>query len=459
MHTVGVKADGTAVATGLNHYGQCNVGSWDLTSAYEQGYQTGYQAGYNVGYQDGREDGYEWGYRDALLTADIQAVDYRLGEPPPSYDGSIREINLHIKFENKACGDAFYAWAYVMSWPSNVTVTQRYAVIGDIPARGSAWSENTITIRVDTSNPPDPGESIAWYIEYYDADYNDRYIENVTPFINFTPPVADIGGPYTASEGENFTLDASGSYDPDDDIVSYEWDLDDDGAYDDGTGVTTTVAFDDNGVYAVGLKVTDGYGDYDTDSTSVTVGNLPPEVNAGPDHTVNLGDIVSINVEFADPGKLDTHTATIYWGDGSSEMGVLTEPNSGPGSVTGNHNYAWSGNYSVTVELIDNDGDIGSDVFVIEVLPVPEVMVETLSDELDTMELPAGTANSLDTSLDTATKVLQDSNQNNDVAAINALEAFINELEAQRGKKIPSEVADTLIAKAQEIIAALSGGA
>jgi hypothetical protein len=39
-----------------------------------------------------------------------------------------------------------------------------------------------------------------------------------------------------------------------------------------------------------------------------------------------------------------------------------------------------------------------------------------------------------------------------------ALEAFINELEAQRGKKIPEAVADALIAKAQGIIAELSGG-
>ena len=55
-------------------------------------------------------------------------------------------------------------------------------------------------------------------------------------------------------------------------------------------------------------------------------------------------------------------------------------------------------------------------------------------------------------------KVLEDSNQKNDVAAIVTLEAFINKVEAQRGKKIPDEVADELIGKAQEIITALSGG-
>jgi len=29
-HTVGLKADGTVVAVGLNSFGQCNVDGWDL---------------------------------------------------------------------------------------------------------------------------------------------------------------------------------------------------------------------------------------------------------------------------------------------------------------------------------------------------------------------------------------------------------------------------------------------
>ena len=54
--------------------------------------------------------------------------------------------------------------------------------------------------------------------------------------------------------------------------------------------------------------------------------------------------------------------------------------------------------------------------------------------------------------LDAVVRALDDLNQNNDVAAINSLEAFINEVEAQRGKKISDAEADALIALAKQII-------
>ena len=47
---------------------------------------------------------------------------------------------------------------------------------------------------------------------------------------------------------------------------------------------------------------------------------------------------------------------------------------------------------------------------------------------------------------------LDDVNQNNDVAAINSLQAFINAVEVQRGDKISETNEIELIAPAQEII-------
>jgi hypothetical protein len=58
--------------------------------------------------------------------------------------------------------------------------------------------------------------------------------------------------------------------------------------------------------------------------------------------------------------------------------------------------------------------------------------------------------------LDTAARVLGDNNQKNDGSAVNSLEAFINQVEAQLGKKIPVEDRLLLIEKAREIIDRLS---
>lgn len=68
------------------------------------------------------------------------------------------------------------------------------------------------------------------------------------------------------------------------------------------------------------------------------------------------------------------------------------------------------------------------------------------------LNLDKGISNSLDAKLDSALKALEDLNSNNDVAAVNSLEAFINAVEAQRGGKIPEVDADALIASAQAII-------
>jgi hypothetical protein len=89
----------------------------------------------------------------------------------------------------------------------------------------------------------------------------------------------------------------------------------------------------------------------------------------------------------------------------------------------------------------------------------PELMIEALIEDIvDAPDLPESTKTSLIASLDTAIKVLGDSNPKNDVAAFNVLRAFIKKVGAQCDKKIPEEVADALIAKAQDIIVVLSLG-
>jgi hypothetical protein len=85
-----------------------------------------------------------------------------------------------------------------------------------------------------------------------------------------------------------------------------------------------------------------------------------------------------------------------------------------------------------------------------------DLLIE-LSESIDAMNLHKGTANSLKAKLNAALRLLEDDNENNDVAAVNLLEAFINAIQAQYDKKIPAAEADILIEIAQEIIGLLGG--
>lgn len=102
------------------------------------------------------------------------------------------------------------------------------------------------------------------------------------------PPVADAGGPYTVYPCWIVRLDGFGSYDPNGAlypdpahpwngyIVSWEWDLDNDGEYDDASGEIVTWSVCDLGVHVIGLKVTNSFGESDEMDTVVNVVEPPP---------------------------------------------------------------------------------------------------------------------------------------------------------------------------------------
>jgi len=82
--------------------------------------------------------------------------------------------------------------------------------------------------------------------------------------------------------------------------------------------------------------------------------------------------------------------------------------------------------------------------------PLPPVLA--LIEEL---ALPQGTETSLVSTINNAMKSLEKGNEG---AAVNQLQAFINKVEAQRGKKISEEAADMLIAYADIVIAQIKAG-
>ena len=87
-----------------------------------------------------------------------------------------------------------------------------------------------------------------------------------------------------------------------------------------------------------------------------------------------------------------------------------------------------------------------------ELIGTPIFLLSALVNTVVALELQTGIENALDAQLDAVENALDDVNANNDVAAINALEAFINAVEAQSGGFLTEEEANTLIDAALLII-------
>ena len=129
------------------------------------------------------------------------------------------------------------------------------------------------------------------------------------------PPEADFT--FTSGDCGKATLDATASTD-DGWIVSYEWDFDGDGEYDDATG--DTVDYTIGGTNDVCLKVTDNLGQSDTLCKSVTLTGCPVAVakadgDDGP--TINLpagGKMVAFcGADSYHPDYPDAHITSYDW--------------------------------------------------------------------------------------------------------------------------------------------------
>lgn len=166
------------------------------------------------------------------------------------------------------------------------------------------------------------------------------------------PPVVSAGGNVTTNEGDVVALDGSQSSDAEAPFFAQVW------AFDDGTtaaGPLASHTYAQDGVYSATFTVVDTAGSTASDTAQVTVNNLPPEIL----QLDNLSGVedqpVDLLAIFRDPGILDTHTATIEWGDGGVDQAVMNEA-AGQGTASGRHSYQTDGRYSGQLILRDGDG-------------------------------------------------------------------------------------------------------
>ncbi len=244
-------------------------------------------------------------------------------------------------------------------------------VVRKMPVFWHPWHENTYGLRNSLMLNLYGDPSVGFESNYPNAD-----------------PIADAGGPYVAEcEGIATTvlLDGTGSYDFDDDPLSYSWTSDCPAAsFDDSASPTPLLTVDtSNGCSidcTVTLTVTDDSGGTDTATSTVTINDtIPPEIICPMDITVECTENCGIQAgdpqlapffagvsasDICDPDPLIsndspsffgigpttvTFTATDYCGNSSSCTAIVTVVDTTPPEieVTLNRYVIWPPNHKL----------------------------------------------------------------------------------------------------------------
>ncbi len=216
------------------------------------------------------------------------------------------------------------------------------------------------------------------------SEARDIYITAAYDYRSFAPcrsfPTARAGGPYSVNEGDSITLSAFGN-DPENNPLTFEWDLDNDGIFETPGQSVTFSAEGINGpsAYIIRVQVTNSNGFSAIDQTTLDVMNVAPVVYAGSDTTIQAGEIFSRAGFFADPGG-KTWIATVDYGDGTGVQ---------PLTLTGtnfelNHLYTEIGIYPVTVTVRDDADGKGEDILTVTVSKIPgDLDGDGVPDEVD----------------------------------------------------------------------------
>ncbi len=293
-----------------NRYTACVAGTWTVTATYETLFAT------------------------ATLTV-TSGLPSTLSVSPKSATIAAGQVQTYTAASADLCANPI----------GDVTSGTAFTIT---PGAGGAWDGNRYTAEKDGT----------WTVTGTWGTLGDTAVLTVTNI----PPTARAGGPYIAAEGSPILFDGSASTDPGNDITLYEWDFYYMGTFQPrATGITTTHAYTDNGLYTAALRVWDDNNTFGTDTTLVTVTNAAPVVDAGPDRQVNEGEAVPFTGTFTDPGAGDTHDILWTFGDGGSFGGALTPT----------HVYSEPGSFLVTLVVTDDDGGVGSDSLTVTVLNLP----------------------------------------------------------------------------------------
>ncbi|MDM8523743.1 PKD domain-containing protein [Desulfococcaceae bacterium HSG8] len=221
------------------------------------------------------------------------------------------------------------------------------------------------------------GESLGFRLTVTDAEglqSSDTCAVYITGENN--PPSADAGADQTAEEGKTVSLDASGSYDPDGEILSFAWEqtegsevnLSDPSASQPSFTAPEVSPNGETLTFRVTVTDNDGLQSSDTCAVYITGENNPPSADAGADQTDEEGKTVSLDASGSyDPdGEIlsfaweQTEGSEVNLSDPSASQPSFTVPEVSPNGET----------LTFRVTVTDNDGLQSSDICVVNITSV-----------------------------------------------------------------------------------------
>ena len=180
-------------------------------------------------------------------------------------------------------------------------------------------------------------------------------------------PTAEANGPYSTNQTAGstnapVTISGAGSVDGDGGALTYAWDCDGTSVGSASSSNSTSCTYTDDGQYTGTLRVCDPEGACDTDSFTVNVANMNPIADAGSGYTTNQGNAITVNGS----GSTDADgTITTYKWDCDANDGIsFSSGSSSPSFVC---NYPDDGQYTLTLQVTDDDNATDTDTALVTV--------------------------------------------------------------------------------------------
>jgi len=258
-------------------------------------------------------------------------------------------------------------------------------------------------------------------------------------------PIADC----VVREGEILELLVI-AHDPDGDVLTFvAEDIPENAEFDTSTHIFHWIPdFGQVGDYVAVFNVTDSIEfSWGRVNITVTKGNLAPNLDPIGNYTVQAGENLEFAVSATDPDG-DTLTFSAEPLPAGATFDALA------------HVFSWTPDQSqcgeTEISFFVTDGlasDSETITITVQQVSDPSEQLHALKSYIEGLNLQKGTENSLLKKIENALKSLE---KGNIQSAKGQLNAFINEVNAQSGKKIPSDIAGILKVKVQEIIQSIS---